>query len=64
MYILAFKIVFVSLIHQKMILHENVKWEKVLFLYYLQFSHLTFSCKIKSCQVLAENRSRSEEHTV
>ena len=56
MYILAFKIVFISLNRQELILHENVKQEKVLFKYYLQLLYLTFLPKIKSCQVIAKNR--------
>ena len=55
MCILAFKIVFISVTRQEGILHKNVKEEKVLFKYYLQLLYLTFLCKIKSCQVIAEN---------
>jgi hypothetical protein len=56
MYILPFKIVFIGLTRQVLILHEYVKWKKVLFYYNLQLLYLTFLCKIKFCQVVAENR--------
>ena len=56
MYILALKIVFVSLTHQELILHENVKQKKVLLKYYLQLFYLIFLFKLKSCQVIAKKR--------
>ena len=56
MYILPFKIVFISLTRQELILDENVKWKKVLFYYNLQLLHLTFLCKMKSCKVIVKNR--------
>ena len=33
----ALKIMFIRLDHQEFIVHENVKWKKVLFQYYLSF---------------------------
>ena len=56
MYFLAFKIVFISITRQELILYKNVKGVKVLFYYNLQLLYLTFLCKIKSCKLIVKNR--------
>ena len=57
MYILAFQIVFISLTRQELILHEIVNEKKVLFGILSTTFVFNFLCKIKSCQVIAENRA-------